>query len=57
MDFGRAPSIVERLSFFFVHVLVSLKAEICTFSYFDDNKRDFRDKYLKLFTQISEQKN
>ena len=29
---------------FFVHVLLSLKAEICTFSYFDDDKKDFRDK-------------
>ena len=50
MGFGRAPSIVEKFNiFFFVHVLLGLKAEICTFSYFDDNKRGFRDKYLELF--------
>ena len=53
MGFGRARSIVEKFNiFFFVHVLLSLKAEICTFSYFDDNKRGFRDKYLELIISI-----
>ena len=46
MGFGQALSIVN---FFHTCSGVGLKAEICTSSYFDDNKRDFRDKYLKLF--------